>query len=139
MSYLVITPRWIRPPNFFLTIVPIGCCSFSSSIVLNPFAGTLGAVRRPTLGGVAVSSTLDDAAASLFLGGWKMLVNFQIASFVAVPCCRKGVLGCGFFSIALKSSKVAASQSSDDVVGICTCFGKKLTVDAMQTPPVSGM
>ena len=34
-------------------------------------------------------------------------------------------------------SSFAASLSSDDVFGICTCLGKKSTVALMQTPPVS--
>ena len=48
-------------------------------------------------------------------------------------------MGVVFFNIAMRSSVALASPSSDDVVGICTCFGKNSIVSVVRTPLVTGM
>jgi hypothetical protein len=61
------------------------------------------------------------------------------ASFTIVPCCSKGVAGCGCYRIATKSSVALANLSVDDVVGISTFSGKNSSVLVVQIPLVSGM
>ena len=47
------------------------------------------------------------------------------------------VSGCGFFSIAMRSLIALASQSSDDVCGICTCSGKNSIMSVVLSPLVA--
>ena len=56
-----------------------------------------------------------------------------------MPWFKYGVAGCGFLSIATRSSVALASRSSDDVFSICTCAGKNSIVSVILSPLVAGM
>ena len=93
-------------------------------LLLLLFTSTLGAAT-------IVSNTLGIGAAiavSILVGGVNIFFNCSIASLSTVPCCRKGVAGCGACSISTRSSVALANPSVVAVVGISTFSGKNSIV-----------